>query len=296
MVVISSKYSQDAVSLKYNSRIDCDYISTSVDLMKSEFSKNPVASRNNVYTHCFCYEYFQTYYYTATVNYLIPDTNLKPCEQWMSSFIEYNSVFIVISILVPILGSILILLMKWLSYFEKNKTMTSQLTSSMWKMFLLQFINTGLVIVLVNIYIGPVKSWWKDFPMFTGSYEDFDPSWYSDVGTTINFTMFINVFVPHLSAFMGVLLKFCKRCCDGGGSGGKRTKKTNRKEYLDLYTGPYFGIDIRYAQLLTFIFVSLLYSSGIPTLYICVFLYLIFTYFIDKYLSKLILLKFYQNF
>jgi hypothetical protein len=273
--------------MKYNTKIDCSYLTTSVDLMKSEYLKNPIPTRNNIYTHCFCNNYFQTNFYTATINYVIPGTNLKPCESWMVSFIEYNSVFIVISIIVPILGSVLILLMKWLSHFEKNKTMTQQLTSSMWKMFILQFINTGLVIVLVNVYIGPVKNWWKDFPMFTGNYEDFDPSWYSDVGTTINFTMFINIFVPHLSAFMGVFLNFLKRCSDGGCSGGKRTKKTNKKEYLDLYTGPNFGIDIRYAQLLTFIFVSLVYSSGIPILYFCVLLYLIITYFVDKYLSKI---------
>ena len=286
VVVISVKYSQEIVSQKYNNSIDCSYIVTSVQLALDEYAVNSAASNDKIYTHCFCLDYLMENYYTATENYTPPGTNIKLCSSWLSAFVQYNSVYSLICIVVPIVGSLLILVMKWLSKFEKTKTLTEELTSSMWKMFVMQFINTGLVIVLVNVSIQSVKEWWNNFPMFTGNYDDLNPTWYSDVGVTIVFTMFINVIVPHLTALIELIFVSLFRCCDSGCSGRKKTKKMNKKDYFELYMGPQFEIDIRYSQILTTIFVSLIYSSGMPALYFSVLMYLIFNYVIDKYLRK----------
>jgi hypothetical protein len=121
--------------------------------------------------------------------------------------------------------------------------------------------------------------------MFTGNYDDLNPSWYANVGVTIVFTMFINVIVPHISALLEMLFVFVYRCCDSGCTKGRKTKKSNKREFFELYMGPQFAIDIRYSEILTTIFVSLIYSSGMPALYLSVLLYLFLTYWIDKYLG-----------
>jgi hypothetical protein len=101
--------------------------------------------------------YLVTHSYIETETFTPPGTIIQPCSNWLIAYLQYNSIFTLISVIIPIVGSLLILVMKWLSKFEKTKTLTEELTSSMWKMFILQFINTGLVIVLVNIYIQPFK-------------------------------------------------------------------------------------------------------------------------------------------
>ena len=214
------------------------------------------------------------------------NTLIQPCKEWTSLFIQFNSINMGIVIIIPIVNSILIIFMKWLSLFEKSKTLTHQLSSSMWKMFLLQFINTAIVIVLVNIKIEAIQLWWKDSPIFTGDFSDLDPGWYSVVGVTILFTMIINTILPHFTIILGLMITYLLRCFDSGCSCGRRTSKKYKKDYFDLYMGPDFPIDVRYAGMLTTIFVSLVYSSGIPILYVCVLCYLIFTYIVDKILSK----------
>jgi len=52
----------------------------------------------------------------------------------------------------------------------------------MFKLFLIQFVNTGLVIFLVNAQLGITV---KNFPIFAGQYAEFTVDWYRMIGSTI---------------------------------------------------------------------------------------------------------------
>ena len=64
-----------------------------------------------------------------------------------------------------------------------------------------------------------------------------------------------------------------------------------REEYLALYIGPEFDIGTRYSMILTTLFVTLVYSSGMPLLYVVCFFYFFILYWIDK----LMILRFYKK-
>lgn len=64
----------------------------------------------------------------------------------------------------------------------------------------------------------------------------------------------------------------------------RKTKKVIQSDYEDLYTGPFFILQIRYAQLLAVIFVSLTFSAGMPLLYLIVVINFVMTYWFDKIL------------
>ncbi len=72
---------------------------------------------------------------------------------------------------------------------------------------------------------------------------------------------------------------------------GKKTKKITRKDYFNLYLGPNFDMGSRYSQILVTIFVVLIYSPGMPILYVCGFLFLFICYWVDK----ILLLRFYRS-
>jgi hypothetical protein len=142
------------------------------------------------------------------------------------------------------------------------------------------------------VSVVEVKNWRADFPFFTGIYSDFDPRWYQNVGVTIIFCLILNIGTPHIYPLVSFLFNRCqtycdKKCCNNG----RKTKKNTRSEYLNLYVGPQFNIGLRYSQLLTTMFTVLMYSSGMPILYLCCFLYLLVTYWVDKWL----ILRFYRN-
>ena len=67
-------------------------------------------------------------------------------------------------------------------------------------------------------------------------------------------------------------------------SKGNFTRKHLQDELNQLYLGNEFNLDVKYAQILTVIIVSLIYAPGLPVLYISTFSFLIVTYWIDKYL------------
>jgi len=81
---------------------------------------------------------------------------------------------------------------------------TEEKAASIVKMFLVQFINTGLVILLVNARISEV-SLPAFFPIFAGRFSDFTVEWYKNVGATISLTMFINIFTPHIGGIVAYL-------------------------------------------------------------------------------------------
>ena len=83
-----------------------------------------------------------------------------------------------------------------------------------------------------------------------------------------------------------------KRCCDRGCScNARKTKKFLQSDYENINTGTDFLFEFRYSQVLTVVFVTFMYSSGLPILYPCAFL----TFFISYWFDKLLILKFYKS-
>ena len=158
-----------------------------------------------------------------------------------------------------------------------------------------QFINSLVIIVLVNSSLARFQEskleWLKQFPFFTGEFKDLNPEWFYMVGVTISFYMILNVFTPHIAVYIVFLIKIIQRCCDKCCSKNKLSSILTKEEYFDLYVGPEFSIGARYAQILTTIMVTMTLASGMPILYFCSFLFLLITYWIDKFM----ILRFYRT-
>lgn len=69
--------------------------------------------------------------------------------------------------------------------------------------------------MLVNARITEVKL--PPFiPLFSGKYNDFSVEWYRVVGSTITYTMLINIVSPHAGALIGFLVSGLTQCLDRG--------------------------------------------------------------------------------
>lgn len=123
----------------------------------------------------------------------ISGKSVLPCKSWFESYLKYNNVNVAIVIIIPIVNSFLVIVMRIFISFEKSKTLTQEMTSVIFKIFVLQMINSGVVIVIVNMKIDRVKSWNTSFPLFTGRFSDMDPGWYGNVGVSI--VIILNLFI-----------------------------------------------------------------------------------------------------
>ena len=64
----------------------------------------------------------------------------------------------------------------------------------------------------------------------------------------------------------------------------RKTRQITQEEYEDLYTGPEYILQLRFAQVLGLLFTTMTYSSGMPILYPLAFLTLLITFWTDKVL------------
>lgn len=107
------------------------------------------------------------------------------------------------------------------------------------------------------------------FPVFAGRFDDFTVQWYQNVGATLSLTMFINIFTPHIGGMIAMFNNYLKRLIDRGCSKDMRkTKQVMQEDYEAMYMGPDFLLEVRYSQIMTFFFITMIYASGMPILYI----------------------------
>ena len=81
-----------------------------------------------------------------------------------------------------IIARVLESLVKW----EKPASYTEYIMSKQSKIFWLQFINTALIVTIVN---------WS---LFGGDYNDCDTGWFGQVGSALTVTMVLQIVVPQV--------------------------------------------------------------------------------------------------
>lgn len=285
LIIIGKQYQNDLIS-DYNTFVNCHYISDWKDEKKviNEYNNPDLSLKQKVLTYCFCNEKIGiNSLVTGNIrNYSINGD--KPCREIVDTYLEYVSLTIGIILIIPFINSIIIAILKILTRYEKNKTLSDDMSANMWKIFIIQFANTGMLLVLVNMKIENIHETIPDFPFFAGNYDDMDPSWYENVGVMILISMIVNIVTPHITSLLLMLFNYCLRCYDSGCTCGLKTKKEKKKDYYSLYTGSKFEMDSRYATILSTFYIVLLFAPGMPLLYICFFLFIVLTYIIDKYL------------
>jgi len=180
--------------------------------------------------------------------------NRELCSIWFKDKISGQAVTWGIVLIVIIINIIMQIVIQLLSKFEKHVSSNEKLAHRVVKIFLGQFFNTGMIILLVSIRSS--ISWWQ------GNYGDINPTWYSEVGSTILSTMLINAISTPTTKIAGFIIKKALQFIDRKfGKDESITRKKRQADYENLYTLPEFVIDVRYGQVLYY-FSTLLYIKS----------------------------------
>jgi len=203
------------------------------------------------------------------------------CRDWAGQKLLSNALPFIVVVGIIFTNYGLQFVFKFLSNFEKHSIITIQSTSRVIKIFVAQFLNTGVIILIVN---GKFSRRQVD-NFLEGFYTDLTSDWFLNVGTILLMTMIINIvnlpIINLLFYFVGAMRRCFDRSCT---CDHKTTSKETQEDWVKLYTGPEFLVDFRYAQILTIIFICFLYAPGIPILYLTSFLNLLVIYWMDKFL------------
>jgi hypothetical protein len=154
------------------------------------------------------------------------------------------------------------------------KTMTKETDITMVAIFVGQFVNTAILLVLNNASFkdfdegyGPLSA-----IFFVGTETDFSVNWYRQVGALIISTLIVQALWPLIEIAMFGAMWWGKQYLDRGfGSDSYKTQMPTAQAYVDLYAGPVYLIHYRYSMILLHIGCAFMYGTCMPILYIVAF-------------------------
>lgn len=148
--------------------------------------------------------------------------------------------------------------------------------------FIVQFFNTALLLLMVNANLSEQGSIFSLISRERGM-PDFNSQWFNDIGTTLVGAMLFNVYWPVVEFFVFFGMRSTFRCLDRSLTcNSERTKKTTLQQYVELYSGPVFFIHYKYSSILNITFVTMMYGMGLPVLFPIATLSLFTLYCMEK--------------
>lgn len=185
--------------------------------------------------------------------------DFEPCQGFIKDYLTKNAFIVVASGIVVIVNLLLKTILRAFATFERHSSESAKASAITLKMFMAQFLNTAIIVLVVNTALNlnkvPLVS-----DLFKGKYHDFERDWYPTVGMAITMTMLINAFVPHIVLCLQMfiispIMRLTKR------------RSIRTQQQMDkLYAGPSFDISVRYPMVLNSVFVTMIFSGGSPVL------------------------------
>lgn len=180
-----------------------------------------------------------------------------------SGIIVNSSISFVIIAINIVLKIIVVKMLTWV----KEDTKSQMLASNTNGVFIVLFLNTGLLLLVANANLTEHPPHFIT-NLFQGPYYDYEPEWYAMVGFLIFKTMCINAFMPFVGLFTGYAIPLLKRKMDmKWGKDRYVTKKTSMGAYKKLWSGGEYVMHVKDSGLLLVVFVSCFYGVGMPMLF-----------------------------
>ena len=157
--------------------------------------------------------------------------------------------------------------------FEKLHTRGQQQASTALKMFLSTFFNAYVVTLLVYADITDLSN----FPLiFKGAYNDFTPSWFAAIGSSLFLTAFTQAVQPPLVSALSAKVKEMLK-------GFSVASQYTQRDLNALFLGPEWSLATRAAQVLNASWLALVLCGSIPGAgFLLAFVFLL-SYVSDKY-------------
>jgi len=210
------------------------------------------------------------------------------CKNYLGDFAMSQTIQNLAVVVIIMCNYILRTVSKSLALIERHRSVSAQQESMTIKLFYSLFLNTALVVVLVNANFS-VPSYLSWFFFGTGQFVNATPAWYKTVGGSITFTFCLLVFNPHI---LPVFMSCFGRCYREHLIANFKPSNYKSQDELDKkFAGEDFIIADRYGNVLNVIFMTLFYGPAFPIFYPIAALCFIVTYVCEKYSF----LRYYSN-
>lgn len=205
------------------------------------------------------------------------------CQNTFKALAQKQGLVLLATGAVTIVNQVLKALMTGLVNFEKHWTVSGVSQTSMTKLFISQWINTALVVLIVNANLYglfdefvPLNK--EVLKLGSGQADDLGVNWFMLVGSVIATTVCVQIgsttIPPIATGIVKAILRKRKPTSMGAFTQGALN---------DIYTNPDFNLALRSAQTINVIFMIIMYSSGLPLLNFVGAAYCLVSFWVDKF-------------
>ena len=206
------------------------------------------------------------------------------CRERVTNYLKEYSMTLLMSLLVVtfnyILRTTIIRLIKWIG----SKTYSSRYNTIMQFLFVTQFINSALILVLVQANFE-----YTSVPLvrqlFNGQFADFNSEWFNQVGAIMIQTLGIIGLTPPLDCLYIMGYARYMYYMDTGHFFQRKGAESRSKtvaHFVSSYSRPEMMIDYRYSAIMLNIFIAMMFGAGIPILFPIALFNLCIMYCLDR--------------
>ncbi|CAK0796203.1 unnamed protein product [Prorocentrum cordatum] len=203
------------------------------------------------------------------------------CRSFLSTSLQADALAAAAAGMVVVVSVAATPLIVYIADWERPQSLTAQSHRVMSVVFFVQLINIGFMTLLVNFRSRINVLGGGLFGLIgDGDFSDFGFEWYAEVGASILLTMAINAVCPLLSVLwvwlLGARRQYCVRRL-------RAKPGHHRGRLFELHTPPEFELAVQHAQQLCAIFVTVMFSAGLPLLQPLLVVSLALFYWTDKF-------------
>lgn len=268
-------------------KLDSITCSTEVEITELQAVEGYDKSNDEEYVemYCYCRNLLWTSINEGENPYNVLRTPLSDgqehCWDWFADYTLANSLLYFIPFCIVTVNFIANTILRRMTTYYGYHSKPEEVYASAINMYLMSFINAGLIIQLV--YFKWLPDSFSFNKLLLAEYSEFTTEWYRNIGSTIVLTLMLMTLSPHFSNLSFQCMYACNRCCDRGCStDGRRTKKLTQEDYEDINTGAEFMFEFRYSNMLVVLSIAFLYSGGLPIMYPTAAVFFFITYWMDK--------------
>jgi len=181
------------------------------------------------------------------------------CRPLLEAVTTKTIISVVAALIVVVVNVVMSSILMMIAEYELPLSISALNKAQVLKVFVAQTLNTAFIVYFVHI----------------GDYSDVEQGWYLVVGASICMTMASNTVCNALCYFFFWAIPVIKRKCVN--PDGK-----HQAEILEIFTNPPWDMASRYAYLLMTVFVTAIWSSGLPILNVFAVIYCVVSYWSDK--------------
>lgn len=173
------------------------------------------------------------------------------------------SITLIIVVVNTILKLVITKLVNWIGIDTVSKQM-GIITKAV---FMAQFFNTGIIILIVNANM--IEHEPKEiFGVFRGPYADYTPIWFIEVGMKIIVTYFVQGLLPFIKLGTVVIKSSLKIYYDTKFTGNRyKTRQSTMQKYKLVYDQGQFPIHLHFSEALNIVFLAMTYGLGMPIMF-----------------------------